>query len=119
MTDLAAMLAKLRKIESEAKKGPWKGAEIRHGLTSGWMYCDMGDAIWVSDADSAFIAASRNVMGLLLDVVTAAATYTDNLGQQHYWKCPVHVGGDPRDCDCGGESLWRALSRLAAAKVGP
>lgn len=110
MTDLAALLAKLRELEGKATKGLWgrNPVSLRDQVRTGDLATiDESGSGFVADcrsnADCHFICAFRNVMGLLLDVVEAA--YEFDAKHQTSFD--------------GQHALRAALSRLAAAEVGP
>lgn len=114
MTDLAALLAKLRDLESAATKGPWEvvyrgnagHAEACIAMpTKCQIVVDHRRDFTDPAPDADFIATSRTVMGLLLDVAEAAAKSFDS-----NWE---HEG------TYASEAMIEALCRLAAAEVGP
>lgn len=102
MTDLQALLERMRKLEAEASEEPWL---VQPTATLTKVYSQgLPQEIYAAKtnraADADFIAVSRNLLGPLLDVVEAAAGLE---------LTPTGPGPDA--------DLFNALARLAAKGV--
>lgn len=104
MPNLAALLTRLRELEGKATPAPWRITPEKPESYDA-IYVDPASGAEMTIHDMNLIDASRNVMGLLLDVVEAAARIPE-------MSSPVHRLMTP-----GWDDLRAALSRLAAAEV--
>lgn len=110
-------IAELRELESAATPGPWD-VESRLGSELTRVYGGNGWPValiarWsheADQADAAFIAAARNALPLLLDVVDLLR----RLGQWDVFNAPAHAPGATADGPYWKREIDRALARLDA-----